>query len=164
MTQQPGSWPPAGQPVSMAGPPPPVLLPKPSEAWTPERVEPVAGTEFALVQLKVAPITSGLATGSLIAGIAAILVSALVLCFGLYGLSGGWGAVVAGAFTLLGVLFGGGSVGLGLAARRQIRRSGQDGRVRFVGRGLATAGISCGAAGLGISTLTLLLVVVLQVS
>ena len=28
-------------------------------------------------------------------------------------------------------------MGVGLAARRQIRRSGQDGRVRFVGRGLA---------------------------
>jgi hypothetical protein len=59
---------------------------------------------------------------------------------------------------------GGGGVGVGLAARRQIRRSGQDGRVRFVGRGLATAGISCGAAGLGIAALTLLLVVVLQFS
>ena len=163
MTQQPGSWPPAGQPVQMAGPPP-VLPPKPSEAWTPERVEPVPGTGFALVQIKVAPITSGLATGSLIGGIAAIVVATLVLCFGLLGLSDGWGAVVAGAFALLGVLLGGGAVGLGLAARRQIRRSGQDGRVRFVGRGLATAGISCGAAGLGIATLTLLLVVVLQFS
>jgi hypothetical protein len=147
----------------MAGPPP-VLPPKPSEAWSPERVEPVPGTEFALVQLKVVPITSGLATGSLIGGIASILVSTLVLCFGLYGLSGGWGAVVAGAFALLGVLAGGGSAGLGLAARRQIRRSGQDGRVRFVGRGLATAGISCGGAGLGISALTLLLILVLQFS
>jgi len=147
----------------MAGPPP-VSPPKPSEAWTPERLEPVAGTEFALVQLKVAPITSGLATGSLIAGIASILVSTLVLCFGLSGLSDGWGAVVAGAFALLGVLVGGGGVGVGLTARRQIRRSGQDGRVRFVGRGLATAGISCGAAGLGIAALTLLLVVVLQFS
>jgi hypothetical protein len=142
----------------------PLAPPKPAEAWTPERVEPLAGTEFALVQLKVVPITSGLATGSLIAGIAAILVSTLVLCFGLLGLSDGWGAVVAGAFTVLGVLVGGGAAGLGLAARRQIKRSGQDGRVHFVGRGLATAGISCGAAGLGISALTLLLIVVLQFS
>jgi len=164
VTQQPGSWPPAGQPVTMAGPPPPVLLPKPTEAWTPARIEPVAGTEFALVELKVAPITSGLAIGSLVAGIAAILVSTLVLCFGLYGLSDGWGAVVAGAFTVLAVLVGGGAVGVGLTARRQIRRSGQDGRVRFVGLRLATAGISCGAAGLGIATLTLLLVLVLQFS
>jgi hypothetical protein len=152
VTQQPGSW-------QMAPAPP-----KAGESWTPERVEPVAGTEFALVQLKVVPITSGLATGSLIAGVAAILVSTLVLCFGVMGLSAGWGAVVAGAFTLLGVLVGGGAVGLGLAARRQIKRSGQDGRVHFVGRGLATAGLSCGAAGLGISALTLLLIVVLQFS
>jgi hypothetical protein len=164
VTQQSGSWPPGGQPATMTGSPPPVAAPKPHEAWTPERVEPVAGTEFALVQLKVVPLTSGLATGSLIAGVAAVLVSTLVLCFGLYGQSAGWGAVVAGAFALLGVLVGGGSVGLGLAARRQIRRSGQDGRVRFVGGGLAKAGISCGAAGLGIAVLTLLLVVVLQVS
>lgn len=140
------------------------LPPKASEAWSPERVEPVAGTEFAVVQLKVVPITSGLATGSLIGGIASILVSTLVLCFGLMGLSDGWGAVVAGAFALLGVLVGGGAAGLGLAARRQIRRSGQDGRVHFAGRGLATAGISCGAAGLGISVLTLLLILVLQFS
>jgi hypothetical protein len=147
----------------MAGPPP-VLPPKQNEAWAPERVEPVPGSEFALVQLKVVPITSGLATGSLIGGIAAILVSTLVLCFGLYGLSAGWGAVVAGAFALLAVLVGGGSIGLGLAARRQIRLSGQEGRVRFVGGGLATAGILCGATGLGIAALTLLLVVVLQVS
>lgn len=150
--------------MTLPGFPPPVSPPKPSEAWSPERVEPVAGTGFAVVQLKVAPITSGLATGSLIAGIASILVSTLVLCFGLTGLSDGWGAVVAGAFTLLAVLVGGGAVGVGLAARRQIRRSGQDGRVRFVGRGVATAGISCGAAGLGIAALTLLLVVVLQFS
>lgn len=164
MTQQPGSWPPAAQPATTAGPPAPVLPPKPGEAWTPERVEPVAGTEFGLVQLKVAPITSGLATGSLIAGGGAILISTLVLCFGLLGQSEGWGAVVAGAFALLGVLVGGGAVGVGLAARRQIKRSGQQGKVRFVGRGMATAGISCGAAGLGIAVLTLLLVLTLQFS
>ena len=46
---------------------------------------PVPGTEFGLVQLRVVPITSGLAIGSLIAGIASILVSFLVLCFGLAG-------------------------------------------------------------------------------
>ena len=72
-----------------------------------------------------------------------------MLCFGLIGASAGWGALVAGAFTLLGVLVGGGAVALGLIARRQIRRSGQAGRVRFTGRGLAVAGICCGAAGAG---------------
>lgn len=140
------------------------MPPKASESWTPERVEPVPGTEFGLVQLKVAPITSGLAVGSLIAGIASILVSTLVLCFGLVGSAEGWGGLVAGAFALLGVLVGAGSAGVGLVARRQIRRSGQGGRIRFTGGGVAFAGISCGAAGLGIAVLTLLLVLVLQSS
>ncbi len=156
MTQQPGSWP--GQPR------PPVVQPKPGEAWTPERVEPVAGTEFGLVQLRVAPITSGLAIGSLIAGIASILVATLVLCFGVAGAAQGWGGVVAGAFTLLWALVGGGAIAVGVAARRQIKRSGQGGRVRFTGRGVAVAGISCGGAGVGIAVLTLLLVLVLQSS
>jgi len=160
VTQQPGSWPVVPVSAPRAAPP----LPKASESWRPERIEPVPGTEFGLVQLKVAPITSGLAVGALIAGIASILVSMLVLCFGLVGSSEGWGGAVAGAFALLGVLVGGGAVGLGLTARRQIRGSGQAGRVRFAGGGLAVAGISCGAAGLGIAVLVLLLVLLLQSS
>jgi hypothetical protein len=124
----------------------------------------VPGTEFGLVQLKVEPITSGLAIGSLLAGIAAIMVSLLVLCFGLLGAEGDWGALVAGAFTLLSVVGGGGAVALGMAARRQIRRSGQTGQVRFTGRGLAIAGISCGATGAGIAALSLGLALVLQLS
>ena len=82
-----------------AVPPPP-----PDGRWRPERVDPVAGTEFGLVRLQVPPIASGLATGSLIAGIASIGVSFLVLCFGLAGSSDNWGGWVAGAFALLGVL------------------------------------------------------------
>ncbi|MGA5301244.1 hypothetical protein ACPCHT_15040 [Nucisporomicrobium flavum] len=157
MTQQPGSWP--GQPQ-----PPAVMLPRPGEAWTPERVEPVPGTQFGLVQLRVAPITSGQAIGSLIAGIASILVATLVLCFGVAGSAQGWGGIVAGAFALLGGLAGGGAIAVGLIAQRQIKRSGQAGRVRFTGRGVAIAGISCGGAGVGIAALTLLLVWVLQSS
>ncbi|WP_245908625.1 hypothetical protein [Pseudosporangium ferrugineum] len=132
--------------------------------WTPERVDPLPGTEFALMQLRVAPITSGLAIGSLIAGIASILVAVLVLCFGVAGATQGWGGVVAGAFALLGALVGGGAITVGLIARRQIKRSGQDGRVRFTGGGVAVAGISCGGAGVGIAVLILLLVMVLQSS
>jgi hypothetical protein len=157
VTQQPGSWP--GQPQ-----PPAVMLPRAGEAWTPERVEPVPGTEFGLVQLRVPPITSGRAIGSLAAGIASILVATLVLCFGAAGSAQGWGGIVAGAFALLGVLFGTGAIIAGLIARRQIRDSGQAGRVRFTGRGMAIAGISCGGAGVGIAALTLLLVLVLQSS
>jgi len=151
MTQQP-------YPVAPVPPPPP------AGRWQPERVDAVPGTEFGLVQLKVEPITSGLAIGSLLAGIAAILVSLLVLCFGLVGAQAGWGALIAGAFTLLSVLGGGGGVALGLVARRQIRGSGRTGQVRFTGGGIAIAGISCGAAGAGIALACLVLAVVLQLS
>jgi hypothetical protein len=141
---------------------PGVLPPRSSELWTPERIEAVPGTEFGLVQLRVTPITSGLAVTAMIAGIASILVSTLVLCFGIAGADDGWGGWVAGAFALLSVLFGGGAVGVGVAARRLIRRSGRDGRVRFTGNGIALAGIWCGGSGMGIAVLTLLLVVVVQ--
>jgi hypothetical protein len=152
MSQQP-------YPYSAPVPPPP-----PSGRWQPERVDPVPGTEFALVQLRVEPLTSGLAIGSLLAGIAAILVSLLVFCFGLTGAQAGWGALVAGAFTLLSVIGGVGAIVVGLVARRQIRRSGGSGQVRFTGRGIAAAGISCGAAGAGISLAALVLAMVLQQS
>jgi hypothetical protein len=144
--------------------PAPVPPPPPDGRWRPERVDPVAGTEFGVVRLQVPPIASGLATGSLIAGITSIGVSFLVLCFGLAGSSDNWGGWVAGAFTLLGVLVGGGAAALGVVALRQIRRSRRPGRIRFTGRGAAIAGISCGAAGAGISVVSLALALVLQLS
>ena len=64
--------------------------------WEPERVDQVTGTGFGLVQFQVAPITSGLAIGSLVAGIASILVSLAVVCFGVAGAQEGWGGWVAG--------------------------------------------------------------------
>ena len=142
----------------MTYPPPPH-----DGAWQPARVDQMPGTDFGLVQLQVQPSTSGLAVGSMIAGIASILVSVLVLCFGAIGSGEGWGGWVAGAFALLSVLIGGGALALGLVAKRQIRRSGFDGRLRFVGRGQATAGISCGAAGAGIALLSLALSLLLQI-
>lgn len=145
------------QPYVVSVPPPPL-----SGRWQPERVDVLPGTEFGLIQLRVPPITSGLGIGSLIAGIAAILVSFLVLCFGLAGSRGGWGGWVSGAFTVLSVVVGGGAMALGLVARRQIRRSGQTGRVRFTGRGVAAAGISCGAAGAGIALVSLALALLVQ--
>jgi hypothetical protein len=178
MTQQPaaGSFPPPTPappvrqypaPGAYPGPPPyvpSVPPPPPSGRWQPERIEAVPGTEFGLVQLRVAPITSGLAIGSMIAGIAAILVSFLALCFGLAGSNGDWGGWVSGAFTLLSVVVGGGAVAVGLTARRQIRNSGQTGRVRFTGRGVAIAGVVCGSTGAGIALVSLALALVLQVS
>lgn len=132
--------------------------------WTPTRIDPVPGTEFGLVRLAVPPVASGLATGSMIAGIGSILVSLLVLCFGLTGARAGWGGWVAGAFALLGVLAGGGAIALGLVALRQIKRSGRPGRVRFTGRGRAIAGVACGGTGAGISLASLALTLVLQIS
>ncbi|GIF19472.1 hypothetical protein BJ973_006516 [Actinoplanes tereljensis] len=143
---------------------PPVPPPPPSGRWQPERIDAIPGTEFGLVQFKVVPVTSGLAIGSLIAGIGAVLVSLLVLCFGVSGASDGWGGLVAGAFTLPAVLGGGGAIVLGLVARRQIGRSGRTGQVRFSGGGVAVAGISCGAAGVGIALACLALALVLQMS
>lgn len=174
MTQQPGPWssraatpqtaPPAPWPAAAPYYPPPVAPPPADGRWIAERVDPVAGTEFGLVRLQVAPVGSGLATGSLIAGTGSILVSLLVLCFGLAGSSGGWGGWVAGAFTVLGVLAAGGAIALGLVARRQIRRSAEPGRMRFTGRGRALAGICCGGAGAGISLASLALALTLQLS
>jgi hypothetical protein len=157
----------AGVPLHPSGVPfmpAPVPPPGPDGQWRPARVDPVAGTEYGLVQLQVPPVVSGLATGALIAGIAAVLVSVLVLCFGTIGSGESWGGWVAGAFALLAVLIGGGAVAVGLVATRQIRRSGAEGRLRFTGRGTAVAGISCGAAGAGIALLSLLLTLVLQFS
>lgn len=158
-----------GLPVPYPGQPFPVMpgpgyvpVPPPSAQWTPERIDAIPGTGFGLVQLQVPPITSGLATGSLIAGIASILISVLVLCFGVAGAQAGWGGWVSGAFALLSVLFGAGAIALGLIARRQIRGSGRPGAVRFSGGGVAVAGIACGSSGAGIAVLCLVLSLVLQ--
>ena len=172
MTQYPGTAypPPPHQPGGPPSPygaaqyPAPPTVPPPSAGWELERVDVVGGTEFGLAQLRVPPITSGLAIGSLVAGIGAILVSFVAGCFGLVGATEDWGAMVTGAFTLLCVLAGGGAITAGMIALRQIRRSGHTGRVRFTGRGLAIAGIVCGGIGAGIGLLALLLGLVLQAS
>ncbi|BBH65991.1 hypothetical protein ACTI_26760 [Actinoplanes sp. OR16] len=160
MTQPPQSF--YGPPPQPYYGPPPVA--PPSAGWELERVDALGGTGFGLAQMRVVPITSGLAIGSLVAGIGSILVSVLALCFNAVGASDGWGVWVGGAFTLLSVLAGGGALAAGLTAQRQIRRSGQTGRVRFTGRGVAIAGICCGAAGAGIGLVGLLLGLVLQMS
>lgn len=148
----------------MAAPAAPwTVAPTPAEGqWRPGRVDAVPGTDFGVVQLQIAPLTSGMAVGALMAGIAAVLVSFLVLCFGLVGSAEGWGAWVAGAFTVLGGLAGGAGIGLGMAGMRQIRRSARPGGIQFTGRGIAIGGIACGATGLGISVLSFGLSLLLQ--
>ncbi|SCF00114.1 hypothetical protein GA0070214_104393 [Micromonospora chaiyaphumensis] len=166
---QPGSgggWAAPGSPPAGGGwgrphvsvPPPPREAPRP-----PKRVDAVPGTPFGVVHLDVPPVTSGLAIGSLVTGIASILVSLLVLCFGVAGPNYG-GAWAAGAFTVLGVIAGTAAVVAGLLARRQIRRPAPPPAVRFTGRGLAVAGLSCGGVGLLVSVAGLALALVVQIT
>lgn len=153
---------PHGYPAGYGGRPPVPPQPR-SGRWKPSRVDAVPGTGYAVVHLEIAPVTSGLAVGALLAGVAALIVGFIELCLGIAGARNGWGAWVAGAFTVLGLVTGGGGVGLGLAALRQIRRSGQPGLIRFTGRGPALAGVWCGGIGLGICLLSLAFVLAVQV-
>jgi hypothetical protein len=127
-------------------------------------VDAIPGTPFGVVQLDVPPVVSGLAIAALVAGIASILVSFIVVCFGISGAQDGWGAWAAGAFMLLAGVAGGGAVFLGLTARRQIQRPGPAPAIRFTGRGLAMSGLICGAVGLAITVLGFLTAVFLQVA
>ncbi|MDQ7903400.1 hypothetical protein RB614_02555 [Phytohabitans sp. ZYX-F-186] len=141
----------------------PGVQPPPREAWlAPQRVEAIPGTNFAVIHLDVPPATSGLAIGSLVAGIGSIAVSLVVWCFGLVGASAGWGAWVAGAFAMIAVLAGGAGVVLGVLGMRQIRRAVAG--IRFTGRGVAISGLVCGAVGLGLTLLGLGLSLLIQVS
>jgi len=136
---------PYGTPVSVPGGYGPVPAsaqpPRPLPAQV--RVEQVPGTEFGVAYLPVAPTASGLAIGSLVAGIGSDAVALVVGCFGFVGGSAGWGALVAGAFAVLAGLLGLGAVGIGLVSVRQIKAA----RGRITGRGIAIAGISCGGSG-----------------
>ncbi len=144
------------------GPGPAVAPPRADERWRARSVEAVPGTGFGLVQLEVPPVTSGLAVGGLIAGVAGVLASTLVLCFGLTLAGDGTGLWVGGAFALLAGLFSLAGLGLGLGARRQIARSGGTGRIRFTGRGVAIAALVCGGAGFLLTVLALGLTAVVQ--
>jgi hypothetical protein len=119
------------------------------------RVDPIPGTQFGVAFPALPPMQSGPATGSLVAGIASILVALVVGCFGLGGAEEGWGPAVSGAFVVLGVFLGGGALAMGIFALRVIRRSG--GTIK--GRGVAGAGISCGGTGIGLTLLLFLLAV-----
>jgi hypothetical protein len=121
------------------------------------RLEPVPGTDFALAYPAVPPTVSGLAIGAMVVGIGSVLVTTAVFCFGVTGAQDGWGALVAGAFAILAGLAGGAAVVGGLVATRQIRAAAG----RLSGRGLAVAGVSCGATGVGLTLLGFLTAVLL---
>jgi len=119
----------------------------------PTHVDPVPGTEYGLAYFNAPPTMVGQAAGSLVVGIASILVSLVVGCFGITGAADGWGPIVGGAFAVLAVLLGLAAVGLGWFGLRQLKRAGG----RLAGRGLAVAGMWCGAAGLGLTASAMLL-------
>jgi hypothetical protein len=142
---------------------PPAPPPRDAAA-APRRVEPVPGTQFAVVTLDVPPVTSGLATGALVAGIASVLVSFVVVCFGVAGAPYGWGALAAGAFTLLAVVAAAGAIVLSVAARRQINQVGPAAAIRYAGKGLATSGLVTGLVGLAITLVGFGLALLLQLT
>jgi hypothetical protein len=113
------------------------------------RIQPVGGTPFAFAYVRVPPVTSGLAIGSLIAGIASIAVGLGMLCLGLSGASDGWGALVAGAFAILSVLLGAAGIAFSRSAARLIRRAAG----ATAGAGMANAGMICGWVGVALSVI-----------
>ncbi len=113
------------------------------------RLQPVGGTPFAYAYVRVPPVTSGLAIGSLIAGIASIAVALGMVCLGLSGASDGWGALVAGAFAILSILLGAAAIAFGRSAARMIRRAAG----ATSGSGMANAGMTCGWVGVGLSVI-----------
>jgi hypothetical protein len=149
--------PPAGYPY-LPPPPVPQPLPRGVPRLRPTRIEPVPGTHYGVAIPALNPTVSGLAVGSMVAGLGATLVSLLVLCFGIVGARDGWGPLVAGAFTALAGAVGGGAAGTSAAALRQVRRSAG----QVTGRGLAIAGLTCGATGLVLALSGLLLAIALE--
>ena len=130
--------------VQQVGLPPPVA------------VEAMPGTPYAVAVVPVVPTVSGQAIASLVAGVGSILVSLVVICFGVAGADPGWGAMVAGAFAVLAGLAGVAAVVLGQIGRRRIRRGAVE------GRGLAVSGITCGLIGLVLTGLAMVLAVLLS--
>lgn len=137
-----------GQPTGGGHPGP---VPAVTERSSP-RIERVPGTGYGLVYLPVPAAPSGMAIGSLVAGIASIGVSLVVVCFGLVGASDGWGPGVAGAFAALAALIGLAAIGLGVFGARQIRRAAG----AVTGRGMAIAGISTGGSGVALTAVAIL--------
>ena len=134
-----------------------ILPPRPVAFPPPARIEPVPGTPYGLAILPIRPVTTGLASGGLIAGVGALLVSGVVVLFALIGASAGWGPLAAGAFAVLSGLLGIGAVVLGLLALRQIRRSSA-----LTGRGLAITGLICGAVAVLVTVIAVISAIVVS--
>jgi hypothetical protein len=135
----------------------PTLPPRPVAFPLPARIEPVPGTPYGLAILPSRPILTGLASGSFVAGIGAVVVSGVVALFALAGASAGWGPLAAGAFAVLSGVLGIGAVVLGLLGLRQIRRSSA-----LTGRGLAIAGLSCGTVAVVLTVIAVISAILLS--
>jgi hypothetical protein len=122
----------------------------------------VAGTPYGLAILAPPQATSGPALGSLVAGLGSGVVALVVTCLGLAGAEAGWGLWVAGAFAVLAGCLGVAAVGLGVAGVRQTRRRPSGTQPAMRGRGLAIAGLVCGASGFAVTALSLLAVAAIQ--
>jgi len=130
--------------------------PQPVTYPTPVRFEPVPNENFGLAILPAPKTVSGMAIGSLVAGIGSVLVSGAVWCFGIAGAGGGWGGLVAGAFFVLSVLLGIAAVVLGLLSLRQFRGGG------VTGRGYGIGGMACGGAGVLLAAVGLAIAIALS--
>lgn len=119
----------------------------------PVAVAQVADTPFAVALVEVRGTPNGPAAASLVAGIASVLVSLVVVWFALLWADAGWGPKVAGAFAVLATALFGAAAGLARGGLRRIRTSPAWGPAG--GRGVAIAGLTCGIAGLGISALVM---------
>lgn len=146
---------PAAHPQPFGGPVPP------SPALAPSmRVDVVQGTPFGVAYPTVQSTPSGPSIGSMIAGIASVLVALFATCLGVGGAKNGWGPAASGAFTALGVFLGLGAIGLGVYGTRQIRRAA--GRV-ITGRGMAITGIVLGSIGAGLALLAVVAALLLSI-
>ncbi|WP_230687118.1 DUF4190 domain-containing protein [Catellatospora vulcania] len=183
--QWPSTPPPAGQsptgppvvtgPAPVTGPPvlsgpapvtgPPVVTgpgqvtgPRPVNYPPPVRLEVVPGTPYGLAVLGAPKTASGVAASALVAGVGSVLVSLVVWCFGVAGAQQGWGGLVAGAFAVLSILLGAAGVLLGWLGMRQIRLAAGN----LTGRGVAIAGLVCGAVGLLLAAVGLITAIALS--
>ena len=119
-------------------------------------MEAVPGTPFGVAYPLLPPTMAGLAVGSLVTGIGAILVALVVVCAGALA-AGGPGPVAVGAFAVLAVLAGAGAGVTGIIAVRQSRRRPGE----LSGRGLAIAGIACGGSAVLLTVVGFVLAVTL---
>src|SRR5207247_2819340 len=90
--------PPAGYPY-LPPPPLPPVQPRGVPRLRPVRIDPVPGTPFGIAIPTLNPTVSGLAVGSMVAGIGSIVVSLAVLCAGVSRSSAG--PLIGGAFAVL---------------------------------------------------------------